>query len=34
MMKLDLGVDIKRVLSGEQSPSFEPSEPFAFQPAD
>lgn len=34
VMKLDLGVDIERVLSGEVSASFVPSELFTFQPAD
>lgn len=34
VMKLDLGVDIERLLSGEASASFVPSEPFTFQPAD
>jgi len=34
VMKLDLGVDMERVLSGEQAASFEAAEPFAFQPAD
>ena len=32
--KLDLGVDMSRVLSGEVSADFVPAEPFAFQPAD
>lgn len=32
--KLDLGVDMTRVLSGEVSAEFVPAEPFAFQPAD
>jgi choloylglycine hydrolase len=32
--KLDLGVDMERVLNGEVSASFEPAAPFAFQPAD
>lgn len=32
--KLDLGVDMARVLSGEVSGLFEPSDPFTFQPAD
>lgn len=32
--KLDLGVDIERVLSGEVSASFVPAEPFVFQPSD
>jgi choloylglycine hydrolase len=32
--KLDLGVDMARVLSGEVSALFEPATPFAFQPAD
>ncbi|MFU8824680.1 linear amide C-N hydrolase [Yoonia sp.] len=34
VMKLDLGVDMERILSGESSASFEAAEPFAFQPAD
>lgn len=34
VMKLDLGVDMERVLAGENSASFEPAQPFAFQPAD
>jgi choloylglycine hydrolase len=33
-MKLDLGVDMARVLSGEASAAFQPAPPFAFQPAD
>jgi choloylglycine hydrolase len=33
-MKLDLGVDMERVLAGEVSALFEPAEPFAFQPSD
>jgi choloylglycine hydrolase len=32
--KLDLGVDMERILSGESSASFEPATPFAFQPAE
>lgn len=32
--KLDLGVDMERVLSGETSAAFEAARPFAFQPAD
>ncbi|MGY6411631.1 MAG: linear amide C-N hydrolase [Alkalilacustris sp.] len=32
--KLDLGVDMERVLSGEVSGLFEPAEPFLFQPAE
>ncbi len=32
--KLDLGVDMERILSGEVSAGFEPAAPFAFQPAD
>jgi choloylglycine hydrolase len=32
--KLDLGVDMERVLAGEQSGSFQPADPFRFQPAD
>lgn len=34
VMKLDLGVDMERVLSGEASADFTPSAPFAFQPAE
>ena len=34
VVKLDLGVDMERVLSGEVSAAFEPAQPFAFQPAD
>jgi penicillin V acylase-like amidase (Ntn superfamily) len=34
VQKLDLGVDMERVLSGEVSAEFEPADPFAFQPAD
>jgi len=34
VMKLDLGLDMERVLAGESSASFEASEPFVFQPAD
>ncbi len=34
VMMLDLGTDMERILSGEVSASFEPAEPFAFQPAD
>jgi choloylglycine hydrolase len=34
VMKLDLGVDMQRILAGESSASFEPARPFAFQPAD
>jgi len=34
VMKLDLGVDIERVLSGESSSAFETAIPFKFQPAD
>lgn len=34
VMKLDLGVDMERVMSGESSASFEPADPFVFQPAD
>lgn len=34
VVKLDLGVDMERVLSGEVSAAFEAAEPFAFQPAD
>ena len=33
VVKLDLGVDMERVLSGEVSAAFEPAVPFAFQPA-
>ena len=32
--RLDLGVDMERVLSGEVSALLRPSDPFAFQPAD
>jgi choloylglycine hydrolase len=32
-MRLDLGVDMERVLSGEVSSAFAPAAPFAFQPA-
>lgn len=31
VMKLDLGVDMQRVLAGESSASMEPAKPFAFQ---
>lgn len=34
VMKLDLGVDMERIMSGESSASFETAEPFTFQPAD
>jgi choloylglycine hydrolase len=34
VLKLDLGVDMARILSGEVSAAFEPAAPFAFQPAD
>ena len=34
VMLLDLGLDMERVLSGEASAEFVPSEPFTFQPAD
>lgn len=34
VMKLDLGTDIERVLSGESSDRFVASEPFVFQPAE
>jgi len=34
VVKLDLGVDTERVLSGEVSAAFKPAESFAFQPAD
>jgi len=33
VLKLDLGLDMQRVLSGEVSAAFEPAAPFAFQPA-
>jgi choloylglycine hydrolase len=33
-VKLDVGIDMERVLSGEVSAAFEPAKPFAFQPAD
>ncbi|TVQ37437.1 MAG: linear amide C-N hydrolase [Geminicoccaceae bacterium] len=33
-MKLDLGVDMARILSGEVSAAFMPAAPFPFQPAD
>ncbi|WP_136645300.1 linear amide C-N hydrolase [Tabrizicola sp. YIM 78059] len=32
--KLDLGVDMERILAGESSASFEAAAPFAFQPSD
>jgi choloylglycine hydrolase len=32
--KLDLGVDMERVLSGDVAAAFEEAEPFAFQPAE
>ena len=32
--KLDLGVDMARILAGEVSAEFEPATPFTFQPAD
>ena len=32
--KLGLGVDVERVLSGDQADAFVPAEPFAFQPSD
>lgn len=34
VLKLDLGLDMERVMSGEVSASFQPAYPFAFQPAD
>lgn len=34
VMKLDLGVDMERILTGESSAEFERAEPFTFQPAD
>lgn len=34
VMKLDLGLDMERVMSGEVSASFEAATPFAFQPAE
>lgn len=34
VLKLDLGLDMERILSGEVSGRFEAAEPFAFQPAD
>jgi len=34
VMKLDLGVDMERILTGESSDEFEPADPFTFQPAD
>jgi choloylglycine hydrolase len=34
VMKLDLGVDMERILTGEASGSFEEAAPFTFQPAD
>ncbi|MBK5927687.1 linear amide C-N hydrolase [Rhodobaculum claviforme] len=34
VMKLDLGVDMERILGGEVSGKFVPAEAFAFQPAD
>jgi len=34
VLKLDLGVDMERILTGEASASFEMAEPFVFQPAD
>jgi len=34
VQKLELGVDMTRILSGEVSAAFEAAEPFAFQPAD
>lgn len=34
VVKLDLGIDMERVLSGESSGQFVVAEPFAFQPTD
>lgn len=34
VMRLDLGVDMERILTGEASASFEATDPFTFQPAD
>jgi len=34
VLKLDLGVDMQRILSGNAATKFEPAEPFAFQPAE
>ena len=34
VLKLDLGLDMERVLSGDVSAAFEPAAPFAFQLAD
>jgi len=34
VMKLDLGVDMERIMAGENSDEFETAEAFAFQPAD
>ncbi|MGY6547749.1 MAG: linear amide C-N hydrolase [Roseinatronobacter sp.] len=34
IMKLDLGLDMERVFSGEVSAAFETAQPFEFQPAD
>lgn len=34
VLKLDLGTDMQRILSGEVSGSFVPADPFPFQPAD
>ena len=34
VLKLDLGVDIERVMTGEVSAEFLPATPFTFQPAD
>ncbi|MCC5835132.1 MAG: linear amide C-N hydrolase [Opitutales bacterium] len=34
VLKLDLGVDMERVLSGQVSSQFEKAEPFAFEPAE
>lgn len=34
VLKLDLGVDMERVLAGESSSMFKPAKPFQFQPSD
>ena len=34
VLKLDLGVDMQRINTGETSALFEPAEPFIFQPAE
>ena len=34
IQKLNLGIDMQRVLSGENSTEFVPAEPFVFQPSD